>query len=72
MATLSVDPHLSTRTANFVNSDHRMLIDGRFVAAASGKTFPGLQSRNWRSHHARSRGRSRGRQPRRNGGAARF
>ncbi len=40
MATLSIDPRLSTRTADFVSSDHRMLIDGRFVAAASAKTFP--------------------------------
>jgi phenylacetaldehyde dehydrogenase len=40
MATLSIDPRLSSRTANFVSSDHRMLIDGRFVAAASAKTFP--------------------------------
>jgi len=40
MATLSIDPRLSTRTADFVSGDHRMLIDGRFVAAASGKTLP--------------------------------
>ena len=40
MATLSIDPRLSSRTADFVSSQHRMLIDGRFVAAASAKTFP--------------------------------
>jgi len=40
MATLSIDPRVSGRTADFVTADHRMLIDGRFVAAASGKTFP--------------------------------
>ena len=40
MATLSIDPRVSGRTADFVATDHRMLIDGRFVAAASGKTFP--------------------------------
>jgi phenylacetaldehyde dehydrogenase len=40
MATLSLDPRVSNRTADFVGSDHRMLIDGRFVGAASGKTFP--------------------------------
>ena len=40
MATLSLDPRLSSRTADFVSGDHRMLIDGRFVAAASGKKFP--------------------------------
>ena len=40
MATLSIDPRVSARTADFVITDHRMLIDGRLVAAASGKTFP--------------------------------
>jgi phenylacetaldehyde dehydrogenase len=40
MATLSIDPRVSARTADFVTTDHRMLIDGRLVAAASGKTFP--------------------------------
>jgi phenylacetaldehyde dehydrogenase len=40
MATVSIDPRVSGRTADFVQTDHRMLIDGRFVAAASGKTFP--------------------------------
>jgi phenylacetaldehyde dehydrogenase len=40
MATLSIDPRVSGRTADFVSADHRMLIDGRFVSAASGKTFP--------------------------------
>jgi phenylacetaldehyde dehydrogenase len=40
MATLSIDPRVSGRTADFVATDHRMLIDGRFVPAASGKTFP--------------------------------
>src|SRR5450631_4656370 len=40
MATVSIDPRVSGRTADFVMRDHRMFIDGRFVAAASGKTFP--------------------------------
>jgi phenylacetaldehyde dehydrogenase len=40
MATLSIDPRVSGQTADFVATHHRMLIDGRFVAAASGKTFP--------------------------------
>ncbi len=39
MATLSIDPRVSGHTADFVATTHRMLIDGRFVAAASGKTF---------------------------------
>ena len=42
MATLSIDPRLSSRTADFVSSTHSMLIDGRFVAAASGQTFPSI------------------------------
>jgi phenylacetaldehyde dehydrogenase len=42
MATVSIDPRVSGRTASFVSGDHRMLIDGRFVPAASGKTFPVL------------------------------
>ena len=40
MATLSIDPLVSPRTAGYVSQAHRMLIDGRFVEAASGKTFP--------------------------------
>jgi phenylacetaldehyde dehydrogenase len=40
MATLSIDPRVSGETANFISQDHRIYIDGRFVAAASGKTFP--------------------------------
>ncbi len=40
MATVTIDPRVSERTADFVQKDHRMLIDGRFVAAAAGQTFP--------------------------------
>src|SRR5664280_40948 len=40
MATFTIDPRVSGRTADFVQREHRMFIDGRFVAAASGKTFP--------------------------------
>src|SRR5215469_7782954 len=40
MATVTIDPRVSGRTADFVQKDHRMLIDGRFVAAAAGQTFP--------------------------------
>jgi phenylacetaldehyde dehydrogenase len=40
MATVTIDPRVSGRTADFVQKDHRMLIDGRFVSAAAGKTFP--------------------------------
>jgi phenylacetaldehyde dehydrogenase len=40
MATLPIDSRASTRTADFVTQKHRMFIGGRFVFAASGKTFP--------------------------------
>src|ERR1700741_4312074 len=40
MAPVAIDPRVSGRTADFVQKDHRMLIDGRFVAAAAGQTFP--------------------------------
>ncbi len=40
MATIAIDPRVSTRTADFVAQQHRMYVDGRFVKAASGKTFP--------------------------------
>ncbi len=40
MATIPVDSRASARTSAFLQQEHRMLIDGRFVAAASGKTFP--------------------------------
>jgi phenylacetaldehyde dehydrogenase len=40
MATIPVDSRIGSKTADFVSRQHRMLIDGRFVAAASGKTFP--------------------------------
>ncbi|MGI8771924.1 MAG: aldehyde dehydrogenase family protein [Acidobacteriaceae bacterium] len=40
MATIPVDTRASAPTSAFLQQQHRMLIDGRFVAAASGKTFP--------------------------------
>jgi phenylacetaldehyde dehydrogenase len=40
MATIAIDPRVSHSTADFVASSHKMYIDGRFVPAASGKTFP--------------------------------
>ncbi len=40
MATLSIDPRVSSRTADFVSQKHQLYIDGRFASAASGKTFP--------------------------------
>jgi len=40
MATISIDPLVSGMTAGFVSQAHRMYVDGRFVTAASGKTFP--------------------------------
>jgi phenylacetaldehyde dehydrogenase len=40
MATVPVDSRIGTATADFVTHKHRMFIGGRFVFAASGKTFP--------------------------------
>src|ERR1700677_409199 len=40
MATIPVDSRVNSKTAEFFSRQHRMLIDGRFVPAASGKTFP--------------------------------
>src|ERR1700678_2476008 len=40
MATIPVDSRIDSKTAEFFSRHHRMLIDGRFVPAASGKTFP--------------------------------
>jgi len=40
MATIPVDSRINSKTAEFFSRQHRMLIDGRFVLAASGKTFP--------------------------------
>ncbi len=40
MATLPIDSRASSRTADFLTQKHRMFIGGRFVFAASGKSFP--------------------------------
>jgi phenylacetaldehyde dehydrogenase len=40
VATASIDTRLNSKTADFVTHNHRMLIGGKFVNAASGKTFP--------------------------------
>lgn len=40
MATAAIDPRLGARASSFVTGKHAMLIDGKFVAAKSGKTFP--------------------------------
>jgi phenylacetaldehyde dehydrogenase len=40
MATAAIDSHIHPHTAEFFGRKHRMLIDGNFVAAKSGKTFP--------------------------------
>lgn len=39
MATLTVDSRLGAAASDFIATKHRMLIDGQFVAAQSGKTF---------------------------------
>ena len=33
-------PALSSAAAKFLNKEHRILIDGKWVAAKSGKTLP--------------------------------
>ncbi|HEY4045362.1 MAG TPA: aldehyde dehydrogenase family protein [Acidobacteriaceae bacterium] len=40
MATAAIDSHIHSNTAEFFTRKHGMLIDGNFVAAKSGKTFP--------------------------------
>jgi phenylacetaldehyde dehydrogenase len=40
MATIALDPRLDKHTSHFIAADHRMLIDGKHVHAASGKTLP--------------------------------
>ncbi len=37
MATIAIDPRVSSGTADFVASSHKMFIDGRFVAAAPAR-----------------------------------
>jgi phenylacetaldehyde dehydrogenase len=40
MATIALDPRLDKKAAEFISQQHRMYIDGKFVHAATGKTFP--------------------------------
>lgn len=40
MATIALDPRLDKKTSDFIAQKHRMYVDGKFVNAASGKTFP--------------------------------
>src|ERR1700741_4091730 len=40
MATIALDPRLDKQTSQFISADHRMLIDGKLVHPASGKTLP--------------------------------
>lgn len=40
MATVTSAPLVSGRTADYVSQVHHLYIDGKFVPAASGKTFP--------------------------------
>ncbi len=40
MATIPVDSRIAPKTAEFFPRKHRMLIDGKFVTARSGKSFP--------------------------------
>ena len=40
MATIALDPRLDKKAADFIAQKHRIYVDGKFVQAASGKTFP--------------------------------
>jgi phenylacetaldehyde dehydrogenase len=40
MATIPIDSRVDPKTVEFFSRKHRMLIDGKFVGAASGKNFP--------------------------------
>lgn len=40
MATIALDPRLDSKTSDFISQTHRMLVDGKFVPAVSGKTLP--------------------------------
>src|SRR5262247_4313870 len=40
MDTVALDSRLSKPTVAFLSSHRKLLIDGKWVAAASGKTFP--------------------------------
>ena len=40
MATIALDPRLDKKTSDFIAQKHRLYVDGKFVNAASGKTFP--------------------------------
>ncbi|HSY73343.1 MAG TPA: aldehyde dehydrogenase family protein, partial [Alloacidobacterium sp.] len=39
MATIALDPRLDKKTSDFIAQKHRMYVDGKFINAASGKTF---------------------------------
>src|SRR5262245_14811669 len=40
MATVTLDSRLSKSTVAFLSQPRKLLIDGKWVGAASGKTFP--------------------------------
>ncbi len=40
MATIALDSRLDKKAADFITQKHRIYIDGKFVNAVSGKTFP--------------------------------
>ena len=39
MATIALDPRLDKKTSDFIAQKHRMYVNGKFINAASGKTF---------------------------------
>ena len=56
---IAVSPQIHPQVAEFIDKPRQMLINGQWVKAASGKTFPTLQSRHRRSSGASRRRRSR-------------
>ena len=68
MAT-AVAPQMHSRVQEFLGKPRKMFIDGKWVDAASGKTFPHLQSRHRRSDGEGRRRRSRRHRSRSEGGA---
>ena len=65
MATAVAPTGIHPRVAEFLDKPRKMLIDGKWVNAASGKTFPDLQSRDRRSPRPGRRRRQAGHRRRR-------
>ena len=69
MSATASAPQIHNRVQEFVGTPRKMFINGKWVEAASGKTFPVLQSRHRRSAGPGRRRRSRRHRSRREGRA---